>query len=174
MKSNFLYILFALVLLSACGNSAKKDAKSTSDTVSISELKRESQISNLPVLEAYYTLKDALVASDVKLAEKKALLLAKAIKADNLNGNILIMAEAIAGAPDIKDQRFEFEKLSREIYAMAKKSNFGDATIYRLYCPMAFDNKGAFWLSNEQEIMNPYFGDKMLHCGRLEETITNQ
>ncbi len=171
MKSKLLSILFALAFLISCDNSTKKDAKASTEP---SEISQESHAGNLSVLEAYYALKDALVATDVKSAEKKAVLLAKAIKNDNLNGNILILAEAIAGATDINDQRFEFEKLSREIYAMAKKSNFGNATIYRLYCPMAFDNKGAFWLSDEQNIMNPYFGDKMLHCGRVEETISNQ
>jgi len=41
--------------------------------------------------------------------------------------------------------------------------------LYRQYCPMAFQNKGAYWLSSEKKIMNPYFGDKMLHCGVVKE-----
>jgi Cu(I)/Ag(I) efflux system membrane fusion protein len=30
---------------------------------------------------------------------------------------------------------------------------------------MAFDNEGASWLQLGDEILNPYFGSKMLHCG---------
>ena len=36
---------------------------------------------------------------------------------------------------------------------------------------MAFNNEGGFWFSEEKEIMNPYFGDKMLHCGSIQKTI---
>jgi hypothetical protein len=40
--------------------------------------------------------------------------------------------------------------------------------VYRMHCPMAFDDEGASWLSNRDEILNPYFGDAMLACGVIE------
>jgi Cu(I)/Ag(I) efflux system membrane fusion protein len=36
---------------------------------------------------------------------------------------------------------------------------------------MAFDNKGAYWLSNVSEIKNPYFGEKMLTCGSVQDSL---
>jgi hypothetical protein len=36
---------------------------------------------------------------------------------------------------------------------------------------MAQDGKGAMWLSESKEIKNPYFGDKMMECGSVEEEI---
>jgi Cu(I)/Ag(I) efflux system membrane fusion protein len=36
---------------------------------------------------------------------------------------------------------------------------------------MAFDNKGAYWLSDQAKIRNPYFGDKMLECGEVKDTL---
>ena len=33
---------------------------------------------------------------------------------------------------------------------------------------MAFDNKGAYWLSNTQDIYNPYFGEEMRYCGEIK------
>jgi hypothetical protein len=36
---------------------------------------------------------------------------------------------------------------------------------------MAFNNEGAYWLSAEKEVNNPYFGDKMLHCGSVKEEL---
>jgi Cu(I)/Ag(I) efflux system membrane fusion protein len=37
---------------------------------------------------------------------------------------------------------------------------------------MANDNEGADWLSKEEQVQNPYFGDQMLTCGTVQETIT--
>ena len=37
---------------------------------------------------------------------------------------------------------------------------------------MANDNNGADWISKEKEIKNPYYGDEMLTCGSILETIT--
>ena len=36
---------------------------------------------------------------------------------------------------------------------------------------MAFDNTGGYWLSNSKEVRNPYFGNSMLKCGEVKETI---
>jgi Cu(I)/Ag(I) efflux system membrane fusion protein len=36
---------------------------------------------------------------------------------------------------------------------------------------MAFKDKGAFWLSGEKEIKNPYFGEAMLTCGEVKEAF---
>jgi Cu(I)/Ag(I) efflux system membrane fusion protein len=43
--------------------------------------------------------------------------------------------------------------------------------IYNQFCPMANNDKGANWLSFQENIKNPYFGDAMLTCGNVEETI---
>ncbi len=86
--------------------------------------------------------------------------------------DLIPMTEAILTMDNIENQRKAFEKLSEAVYTLAKDSEFGDGTtIYKQYCPMAFGNKGAFWLSESKEIMNPYFGNKMLHCGKVVETI---
>ena len=39
--------------------------------------------------------------------------------------------------------------------------------IYQLHCPMAFDGAGADWFSEVSEVRNPYYGDKMLTCGKV-------
>jgi len=36
---------------------------------------------------------------------------------------------------------------------------------------MADNNNGAFWLSLEKEIRNPYYGEAMLKCGEVSQTI---
>ena len=43
--------------------------------------------------------------------------------------------------------------------------------VYIQYCPMAFNDKGADWLSYDSYIRNPYFGDLMLKCGLVTDSI---
>jgi Cu(I)/Ag(I) efflux system membrane fusion protein len=35
----------------------------------------------------------------------------------------------------------------------------------------ANDNKGTYWLSKNEKVVNPYFGGGMLTCGSVKETI---
>jgi len=46
-----------------------------------------------------------------------------------------------------------------------------ESPLYLEYCPMAFNDQGAFWISAEKEIRNPYFGDKMLKCGEVKREL---
>jgi len=40
----------------------------------------------------------------------------------------------------------------------------------RSYCPMAGDDQGGHWILKDQlQLMNPYFGATMLHCGVFKE-----
>ncbi|MFI4911727.1 MAG: efflux RND transporter periplasmic adaptor subunit [Sedimentisphaeraceae bacterium JB056] len=77
-----------------------------------------------------------------------------------------------ADAKNIKELREEFYKISQQFTALVRY--FGPPVkepIYRMHCPMAFDNKGADWLQKDKQVLNPYFGDKMLRCGSMEEQI---
>ncbi len=56
------------------------------------------------------------------------------------------------------------------MYVLIKNTN-PEIIIYYQYCPMYNGGKGANWLSKENIIKNPYFGDQMLTCGRTIETI---
>jgi hypothetical protein len=60
--------------------------------------------------------------------------------------------------------------LSKDMYDLVKKFAAGER-IYANYCPMYNDDKGAIWLSETEEIKNPYYGSVMLTCGKVTETI---
>ena len=47
----------------------------------------------------------------------------------------------------------------------------GEATHYRIHCPMAFDDAGADWLQTDTNVRNPYFGARMLRCGNVTDTF---
>ena len=116
-------------------------------------------------LEAYLGLKDALVASDTKLASAAAARLAELAE-----GQEVASAKAIAGTENIDQQREAFQTLSEMMYEKLVTEG-ADVTVYKQFCPMAFDNQGGYWLSSEEEILNPYFGQSMLKCGRVDETL---
>ncbi|MEJ8755587.1 DUF3347 domain-containing protein [Pontibacter sp. H259] len=135
------------------------------------------------VVESYLTLKDNLVASDAQKASESAkAVLAVAEKTDlsTLQGEQKTFAEerlttikkaatTMAGTTDIEAQRTELQSLSEATFALAKAFGAADETLYYQFCPMAFNDQGAYWLSSKEEIRNPYFGAAMLKCGSNKE-----
>ena len=121
--------------------------------------------------EHYVHVKDALVASKADEAKMGAGELQKALKEVSGSTAASEAASKIAASSDLKEQRKVFSTLSNEMTALVKDGKLSMGMLYLEYCPMANGNTGAYWLSNEKEIKNPYFGDKMLKCGSVKETI---
>jgi hypothetical protein len=119
----------------------------------------------------YIHLKDALVASNAGEAKKAAGELEKSLASVPDNKQAVEAAKVISSSADLKDQRKTFSSLSNAMAKLVKESKLASGSLYVEYCPMANNNEGAFWLSNEKEIKNPYFGDMMLKCGSVKETI---
>lgn len=88
--------------------------------------------------------------------------------ADDLKEN----AEHIgANAGKLDHQREHFEILSKDVADLIKTFGSGGQTLYKDFCPMASDGKGAIWISELKEIKNPYLGGKMPDCGKVKEEI---
>ncbi len=129
---------------------------------------------NASVLESYYSLKNALVAGDAKIANAKAIELTKSIEnAENKTigekekVELLKHATAISQTKDIKAQREHFAPLSTAMISLAKSGKLSGDPIYVQFCPM----KKSSWLSSEKPVKNPYYGSAMLTCGKVSETI---
>ena len=137
------------------------------------------------VFEAYLPVKDALVESDVKKASRLANALLTAI--DQVDMRLLSgtahntwmkdfmvlrsSAETIVKERDLKNLRAALYPLSDQLYHSLVKFEVKGLRAFRQFCPMAFDFKGAHWLSDSDEILNPYFGDEMLTCGNVEDEL---
>lgn len=137
------------------------------------------------VFENYIQLKDALVKDDANTSSTSATTLQSSLNkvdmkllkdesAHNqwmpLEKEIKAAAKSISSSSDIKKQRDHFKHLSTHLTKAIQL--FGINTkIYHQFCPMANNNKGAYWLSLEEKVLNPYFGDAMLRCGEVKETI---
>jgi Cu(I)/Ag(I) efflux system membrane fusion protein len=72
---------------------------------------------------------------------------------------------------DIESKRTAFAAFNDALHNSVKAFGIKDEIAYYQFCPMAMNNKGAFWFSNAKEIRNPYLGSKMPACGMTKETI---
>lgn len=163
----------------------------TSNTTDHSEMKKRIDVSNkfqsqlMQVFEAYLNVKDALVNDDGAVAQKEAkqmegslvnvdMKLLKDKEAHNhwmtIQKELKASSNAMASTSDIKEQRSHFKHLSAHMISSVQL--FGvNQKVYNNYCPMADSTKGAYWLSLEKEIRNPYYGEAMLTCGEIIATL---
>lgn len=73
-------------------------------------------------------------------------------------------------AENLDGIRAEFNTISLVLAYSIQR--FGiDGVAYRQYCPMAFGDDGAYWISDEEEIRNPYLPENMLGCGEVIERL---
>ncbi len=133
------------------------------------------------LLHSYYGIKNALVSSDATQAATKADELVKAIDAVDMKSlsttdhnafmaaqdKLKTDAQTIGASNNIEAQRTIFSTLSNNIYTLAKAAKLSTEPVYQQYCPM----KKMYWLSSEAAIKNPYYGNAMLTCGKVTDTI---
>jgi hypothetical protein len=168
MKTKMMMFCLALVSLGAYAqhdHSGHDQTKADQSSVMFKDAKLGA------AYEHYLHVKDALVASKTEDAKKGATELQTVLKDVSGSGKALEATAKLVSAPSIGEQRKVFSALSNEMTALVKSSKLSMGTLYLEYCPMANNNEGAYWLSNEKEIKNPYFGDRMLKCGSVKEAI---
>ena len=132
------------------------------------------------ITTSYIGVKNALVGSNAALAKtRSAELLAAlstpikglqpaqqkmlAIYLDKLKFDSRHISETIL----IDHQREHFASLSKNMYSLLSGLKLNSTTVYQQYCPM----KKAAWLSESEDIRNPYYGDDMLECGKVTATL---
>jgi Cu(I)/Ag(I) efflux system membrane fusion protein len=138
------------------------------------------------LVASYVELKDALVASNADSARIAANTMLEQIskgiapddadlqtKYTELGSQLQEGLTKIAEASDIEIQRTHFEAVSDRVFDWLTAFGNSGPVMYRQYCPMAFDDKGAYWLSDAKQIRNPYFGNAMLKCGSVKATIAS-
>ena len=124
------------------------------------------------VLEPYLELKDALVASDNEKASRAADRAAGLL--DRAGDGLSQLREEFRGlvaARDVAGKRERFIGLSERMVALARGVSDLPGTFFVQFCPMADGNRGAFWLSKQEAIRNPYYGEAMLTCGEVRDTL---
>ncbi|MBJ7882605.1 DUF3347 domain-containing protein [Gelidibacter salicanalis] len=133
------------------------------------------------ILSDYFNLKDALVGDDTKKAAQAGSKLVASLKAFDAGSYSKeekeeladIIEDAIEHAEHISEsaidhQREHFKTLSKDITDLVAITGT-KSTLYEQFCPMY--DKGSAWLSTSNEVKNPYYGSKMLKCGKVQKTI---
>ena len=171
----------------AAHDSTKHASGSTSEQMSESQFQVDASFQNqlASVFTSYIELKDAFVLSDPNKVKEEAKstdemlakvdmkLLSGAAHNDWMNylSSIQGSLKEIQSSSDIEAQRKSFSSLSDYLYKSVKAFGLGGKEAFYDFCPMAFNNEGAYWLSDQEQIKNPYFGDKMLTCGSVKEKL---
>jgi hypothetical protein len=133
------------------------------------------------ILSDYFNLKDALVGDDTKKAAQEGSKLVASLKAFDASSyskeNQEELADIIEDATEhakhisesaIDHQREHFKTLSKDITDLVAITGT-KSTLYEQFCPMY--DKGSAWLSTSKEVKNPYYGSRMLKCGKVQKTI---
>ena len=173
------FVLVAGLFATACNQSTKSnDSASTTDSAKVETEEvaavDEPVFTNAKykgVYEHYTHLKNALVASDVKEAKTAGEELETELNGIKGCENTAKTVSTIADQADIEQQRAHFISVSADIIAMLKHAEISSGKMYVAFCPMADAGKGAYWMSSNKAIENPYYGDKMMKCGEVKEVI---
>ncbi len=137
------------------------------------------------VVDRYLDWKSALVASDAAAARRYAGSLHGAVDAldvSALSGRALEVwrehgsdfhraVSRAAATGDLEESRAHFQSASDALIALLERTGSPRAGLHVDWCPMADDDRGAFWISAEAELSNPYYGDAMLRCGERQRAI---
>ena len=136
------------------------------------------------VADAYFQVKNGLVKDKLDESQKALATIDQSLSKVNmglvkdqahdkwmeiLNGMKDAQAK-MASAKDIEDARKHFSMLSFHVLEMTETFGINKEVVYKDYCPMAFGDQGAYWLSEQKDITNPYFGASMLACGEVKQT----
>lgn len=131
-------------------------------------------------LPSYLKMKDAFVASDASQVSDFAKTTSeklKTISTEDLGKmeeqhltKSIEMLDAIVNNDILENQRAHFVILNENIVPIAMNIKIS-TNYYVQKCPMANSNKGASWLSSEPEIRNPYYGEAMMTCGSVIDSI---
>lgn len=140
------------------------------------------------VMTKYYSMADAYVLEDSEKVNAAALAFNQSIEAipvDHLKADPTIISLATALQTNVlqtstlippekkwDEKRRLLQAISDMLFDMLRTVQYQGGTVYQQFCPMAFDNAGANWLSAHVEIRNPYFGNNMLECGEVKDSIS--
>jgi hypothetical protein len=185
------FVIYSLVLiLAACKSSddkAKEQQAQPQGPLGRSTNSEAFNSSFERLLADYYTLKDNFVAekdSAIAQSARSLMVSVDSLRLKELKADTTIIATAqtytlgisseikgLLGEKTMDGKRKSFQLISDQLYDLVRTVQYDRAIIYHDYCPMAFNDQGANWLSNTPEIRNPYIPKKMMTCGEVKDSI---
>lgn len=137
------------------------------------------------VIGAYINVEYALSRDNLNEANKAAALMAErvaTVPTGSLNDKALdawkkhsnLYEQKLKGfmhAGNLAGKRSYFAHISEIMYCTIKSFGLKENKLFAVYCPMAFDGKGAYWISDSKKFKNPYLGVAMPKCGEVKEEL---
>ncbi len=160
MKQNkYLAVAVAVTMtLASCGERKNKQEAEVSAQQEIEQVKKQTvDIADASfsdgmmgkVFQNYQQVRMALVNSDADGVQTAAGNLAESFSEER--DNMKLTALAMAEANELEKQRELFSKFTKKVEPMFEQS-LAEGTIYKQFCPMVFEGKGGYWISNVEEI----------------------
>ncbi|MES2329563.1 MAG: DUF3347 domain-containing protein [Bacteroidota bacterium] len=184
------FVLYGLVLLLAACKGNDEKAKQEPQRVGPLTKSSNSEAFNKSfglLLTHYYDLKEDFVSEnvgDIALAANNLMISADSLQLNELKADSNIVNTAriyslgisselkgLLGEKDLEGKRKSFQMVSDQLYDLIRTVRYDQAIVYHDYCPMAFNDQGANWLSNTAQIRNPYIPKKMITCGEVKDSI---
>ena len=146
------------------------------------ELTESSVVPIQQIVAGYLSLKNALTQDDAKKASVEAQKLYGALKKVNISKSGSEVKDILESAAenaehisensgDIGHQREHLLSLSNDITDLIEEVGTGGLKLYQDFCPMYNNGKGGIWISESEEIINPYEGQKMSNCGSIKKIL---
>ena len=184
------YVIYCIVIvLAACSSNEQKEKAPDQPQGPLAKSANSDDFNQSfgSLLESYYALKDNFVAEKSTLVDssaKKMMFLVDSLPLEELKADSNIVATAktytqgisselkgLLGEKNIEEKRKSFQMVSDQLYDLVRTVQYDRAIVYHQFCPMAFNDQGANWLSNSSDIRNPYIPKKMLTCGEVKDSI---
>lgn len=162
-------------------NSSSIESNDEHDHSEFSDVPDEFRSKFTEAIEAYIRGKEAFFDSDLEVATSEYQTFINELEeigSHGLSGDghiawmesyetLTDSASDVVAADDIENARSAFKTLSDELIMAVEM--FGiDGVVYNQYCPM----EGANWISDEEQIQNPYTPETMPACGEVIERIS--
>ncbi|MFN8254196.1 MAG: DUF3347 domain-containing protein [Bacteroidales bacterium] len=189
VKNLILGIAIVTTTFAACNGSNSNENKTTQTADSTIKSTTENEVKKIvpikEIVSSYLELKKSLTEDNTEGAatagksieavfknfDKSTLTTDQKKTFEDVEDDAREHAEHIgANGGNIVHQREHFEMLSKDIYDLIKAIGAGQV-LYKDFCPMYNNKKGAFWLSETKEIINPYLGKAMPTCGSIKEEL---
>ncbi len=145
-------VLAAVVALSGCDKKSEAAAEKAGDG---------------SVLSPYLAIGSALANDSLDGLPELAGHVVKAAEGNKGDKSMdpLVQGAGRVGATDIATARTAYKKMSAGIIEYMRAHPETQAGHMIVHCTMTFGGDGGLWVQTEGEVMNPYEGAMMLHCG---------
>lgn len=181
-------IALALLAIIACNDAPKQETAAKEDTSVLKTPYAQQFYDSLQVtMDAYYDLTDGFSTGNITYVNKWSAILQQHLdslplqllqmdsaKVADLKTNTGSISAELAGLQKetaLEEKRAAFEMVSDMMYDVVRQTGLKGRTIYRQYCPMAFNDRGAYWMSRSNKPQNPYFGNEMLGCVQVTDSL---